>query len=148
MRLTTLIRHRPPPAGERPFRGRMSLLMPGPTRLSRCVALAALLTLAGCDVVALSFDGSRGLVVVLIEDGSGFPSGGYRVRVRQEGRSDRIAAIAAGSELRLAVAPDEPVELTLLLPAECRTTSPNPRTVQPDADATVQVSFALDCSST
>lgn len=119
-----------------------------PTIRVRYAVLAALLTVAGCDVVALSFDGSRGLVVVLIEDGSSFPSGGYRVRVHQDGRSDRIATIGTGSELRLAVAPDQPVELTLLPPAGCRTTSPNPRTVEPDADSTVQVSFALDCSST
>jgi hypothetical protein len=118
------------------------------TNRLRLAGFAALLGATGCDVVALSFDGSRGLVVVLIEEGDGLPSGGYRVRVHQDGWSDRTVTVAADGELHLAVAPDVPVQLTLLPPAGCRTVSPNPQTIHPDADATVQVRFALDCSST
>jgi hypothetical protein len=52
-----------------------------------------------------------------------------------------------GRELRLAVPDPEPVELTLLLPPECRATTPNPQTVVPDRDASVRASFGADCGT-
>ena len=113
-------------------------------RLAAAGALA--LGLGGCDVVALSFDGSSGLVVVVVSDDGGGPSRRYRVRARQEGHAERTVEIVPGRELRLPVTGSERVELTLLLPDGCGATTPNPQTVAPDRDATVRASFGAECT--
>ena len=108
-------------------------------------ALAAIsFAAAGCDLVALSFDGSSGLVVVVVSDGDG-PSRRYRVRASQDGQPDRTIEVTPGRELRLPVTRSEPVQLTLLLPDGCRATSENPQVVTPSADAQVRATFAAEC---
>lgn len=113
----------------------------------RCIALVATAVLASCEIVSLSFDGSNGLIVVVVSDGGTAWPGGYRIRTRQAGAADRIVAAAPGRELSLAVASTEPVELTLLLPTGCRTTSPNPLIVAPSGDSAARASFAVDCAA-
>lgn len=113
-------------------------------RIPRLAAAAALLAAGGCDVVALSFDGSSGLVVIVVSDDDG-PSRRYRVRARQEGHADRTVDVIAGRELRLPVTGSEPVELTLLVPTGCRATTPNPQTVVPSGAPDVRATFAAEC---
>jgi hypothetical protein len=105
---------------------------------------AVVLAAAGCDLdlVALSFDGSSGLVVVVISDDG---SRRYRVRARQEGHADRTVDVVPGRELRLPVTGTEPVELTLLLPDGCRATTPNPQVVAPAGAAHVHATFSAEC---
>ena len=114
------------------------------SRLALAALAATTLAAAGCDLVALSFDGSSGLVVVVVSDGDG-PSRRYRVRASQEGHPDRTVEVTPGRELRLPVTGSEPVVLTLLLPAGCRATSENPQVVTPSADSQVRATFAAEC---
>ena len=120
----------------------MSHALPNIVHLAAASAIG--LGLGGCDVVSLSFDGSAGLVVVVVSDREG-PSRRYRVRARQDGHPDRTVEVTPGRELRLAVTGAEPIELTLLLPSGCRATTPNPQTVIPDRDSNVRASFGADC---
>ena len=113
-------------------------------RLGLAAFAAATLAASGCDLVALSFDGSTGLVVVVVSDGDG-PSRRYRVRASQTGHPDQTVEITPGRELRLPVIGSEPVELTLLLPDGCRATSANPQVVTPSADSQVRATFAAVC---
>ena len=117
-------------------------------RCSQLLAGAAVvLAAAGCDLdlVALSFDGSSGLVVVVISDDGSGPSRRYRVRARQDGHADRTVDVVPGRELRLPVTGTEPVELTLLLPDGCRATTPNPQVVAPAGAAHVHATFSAEC---
>jgi hypothetical protein len=117
-----------------------------PPFIARQLAAGSIIGLgiAGCDVVAVSFDGSSGLVVVLVSGGDG-TSRDYRVRARQEGHPDRTVLVTPGHELRLTVMGDVPVELTLLLPSGCRATTPNPQIVVPAASPDIRASFDVRC---
>jgi len=114
------------------------------SRLALAALAATTLAAAGCDLVALSFDGSSGLVVVVVSDGDG-PSRRYRVRASQEGHPEQTVEVTPGRELRLPVTGSEPVVLTLLLPPGCRATSENPQIVTPSADSQVRATFAAEC---
>jgi hypothetical protein len=114
------------------------------SRLTLAALTVTTLATAGCDLVSLSFDGSSGLVVVVVSDGDG-PSRRYRVRASQEGHPDQTVEVTPGRELRLPVTGSEPVELTLLLPDGCGAISENPQVVTPSADSQVRATFAAEC---
>jgi len=116
-------------------------------RIMVALGLAGTAALAGCDSWALSFDGSSGLVVVIVSGDDPAPSGGYRIRTRQAGQPDRIVTVEPGRELRLDAPTADPIELTLLPPEGCRALGANPRTVTPAPDAVVRASFELECGA-
>jgi hypothetical protein len=105
-------------------------------------------TAASCDYWALSINGGVGFVAISVS-GDGVPpggSGGYRIRVRQDGVPDQVVTVAPGHELRIEAKGTGAVEVTLLVPDGCRVGSPNPQRVVPATDRTVQASFALACA--
>jgi hypothetical protein len=127
-------------------------LSTGTTRLitiGLVAAGAALVTAASCDYWALSVNGGTGLVFIAVGgDGTGAgATGGYRVRVRQDGVADRVVAVPAGRELELQATGTGPVELMLVTPTGCRVTSPNPLRLVPATDHAVHASFALACTA-
>lgn len=115
----------------------------------RRIVLAGLMPFAAaaCDYMALSFDGSLGLVVITVSDGHPQSPGGYRIRTRQAGAPERIVAVAPGKDLEIQTAGAEPIELTLLAPPDCRVVGPNPQLVTPASGHTVQASFQIECGS-
>ena len=113
----------------------------------RRLALSALVPLAAvaCDYMALSFDGSMGLVVITISD-DGYPApGGYRIRTRQAGVADRVVLVPTGGKLEIESTSSEPMELTLLEPLGCRVLGPNPQFVTPTGGQPVRAGFTIEC---
>ena len=106
---------------------------------------ALVASLAACDYVALSFDGSSGLVVIAISDDGVFPAGGYRIRTRQSGVADRMVAVGPGETVRLEFTSSAPVELTLEAPSSCAVSGANPRVIAPDPGRTIETTFAVAC---
>jgi hypothetical protein len=113
-------------------------------RLTFTPVLSAVL-LAGCDAWALSIGGDGLVFVGIVVDDGRRPRDGYRIRVRADGRVPYETTLPADGRLRLAPAPDGPVELTLLPPEGCRVIGPGTRVVTPAADGTARASFRLAC---
>ena len=113
----------------------------------RRIALIGLMPFAAaaCDYMALSFDGSLGLVVITVSDDYRRSPGGYRIRTRQVGAPERIVVVAPGKDLEIQTAGTEPIELTLLPPPDCRVVGRNPQIVTPASGHAVQASFQIEC---
>jgi hypothetical protein len=56
-----------------------------------------------------------------------------------------VVEVPPGRELRLEATGTGEVELTLLVPAGCRATSPNPQRLVPTPDRAVHAGFMLAC---
>ena len=126
-------------------------LKPQPTLMAplRRAVLAALLPLAAaaCDYMALSFDGSMGLVVITISDDDHPSPHGYRIRTRQAGAADRIVLVPAGGALEIEATSPEPMELTLFEPPDCRVIGRNPLLVTPTVGQPVRAGFTVECAA-
>ena len=108
------------------------------------LALAALLLLTACDQWALFVNTDGVLSVSIFSDGSQ-PQDRFRVRVRPPDGTARVVDVPASGPLALTGVAGSTVELTLLSPAGCRVSAPNPRTVSPGPDQTVGVVFNVHC---
>lgn len=119
------------------------------TRTTHPLALTlglSVLLLAGCDAWALSIGGD-GLIFVSVidDDGHRRPRGGYRIRVRADGRPPYEVALPPDGRLRLDPPADGPVELALVPPAGCRAVEPSALTVTPSDDGAARATFRLAC---
>ena len=112
----------------------------------RCAIVICMVLLTGCEFVALSVDTGTGLIVVRLEDDRRDRRDPYRMRIRQSGQPERMITARLETPVELTVPAASPVELTLFAPAGCSTLGPNPRTVEPAADATVTASFTVRCT--
>ena len=97
----------------------------------------------GCDRWALIVNGDGLLLIAVSDDGGG--RGGFRVRAREAEGPSRIMDVPTSGTLTLGNFAEGPLELTLLTPAGCRVTPPNPRTVSVNAGEPVNVGFEVHC---
>lgn len=105
------------------------------------------LAVAACDYMALSFDGSMGLVVITVSDDDYRSPHGYRIRARQAGTPDRIVLIPAGGNLEIEATGPESIELTLFEPPDCRVIGRNPLLVTPTPGQPVRAGFTVECAA-
>jgi hypothetical protein len=106
------------------------------------LVLTSLLTLVACDQWALSI-GGNGLLFIGVT-GDDHP-GRFRVRTREADGASRTLDVPASGQLSLRGLPAGTVELTLLLPPECRVAGPNPQTLTVTADQTASAAFDVRC---
>jgi hypothetical protein len=116
------------------------------TRWYLCSALAlggTLPSVAACDQWALRVNSDGLLSIQIVSDG-GRSQGRFRVRARQADGS-RVLDVPASGQLSLADLSPGKVELTLLLPAGCRVSGPNPRSMTLAPNDAVSVAFEVRC---
>jgi hypothetical protein len=109
--------------------------------LPAAVTLAGLL-LSACDQWALLVNSDGVLSITIISDGDG--PGRFRVRASQGGAT-RVLDVPASGRLSSSDFNAGEVELTLLPPAGCEVSGPNPRTLTVSAGEAVNVAFDVHC---
>jgi hypothetical protein len=102
--------------------------------------------LAACDYWSLQVNGDGLLLVTVIGDDRS-KGGGYRVRTRHPDGSTRTSDVPASGRLTMRSSGTGMLELTLLPPAECRVSPPNPRRLVVTADQQIDVAFDVNCNS-
>jgi hypothetical protein len=110
------------------------------------VALGSSSLLSGCDQWALSIDSNGLLFISIISDG-GQRQGGFRVRATQSGGLSRVMDVPSSGRLTLDGFSAGQVEVTLLPPAGCQVSSPNPQALQVGTGGGVNASFNVRCDS-
>lgn len=109
----------------------------------RATSCGALLCLAACEHWHLSVNADGLVFIAVVGD---VPAGDrFRVRIRQSDGGTRVANVPATGRLTLSHTAAGTLELTLLPPAGCRVSAPNPRVLTVAADETVRVSFDVRC---
>jgi hypothetical protein len=97
-----------------------------------------------CDQWALLVNSDGVLSITIVSDGNGRER--FRVRALQSDGISRIMDVPSSGTLTFGAFSPGELELTLLPPAGCRVTDPNPRTLLVDADERVNISFDVHCS--
>jgi hypothetical protein len=108
------------------------------------VAVGSSSLLLGCDQWALSIDSNGLLFISIISDG-GQRQGGFRVRAAQSGGLSRTMNVPSSGRLSLDGLSAGQVEVTLLPPAGCQVSSPNPQSLQVGTGGGVNATFNVRC---
>jgi hypothetical protein len=113
-----------------------------PVRSFLPAALILTALLSACDQWALFVNSDGVLSITIVSDGDG--PGRFRVRASQGGAT-RVLDVPASGQLSSSDFNAGEVELTLLPPAGCEVSGPNPRTLTVRADDAVNVAFDVHC---
>ncbi|MGZ8391587.1 MAG: hypothetical protein ACXWWK_01970 [Gemmatimonadales bacterium] len=109
------------------------------------LALGGLLYLAACDQWHLSIN-SDGLVFVSVIGEDVEPRHRFRLRTRGADQAVRTLDVPASGQLTVTAATDGPLELTLLMPEDCRVVGSNPRMLTVTAGREVRSAFGVRCT--
>ena len=105
-------------------------------------AVSPLLT--ACDQWALFVNSDGVLSITIVSDGDGRDR--FRVRAFQSDGISRIMDVPSSGNLTFGAFSAGELELTLLAPAGCRVSDPNPRTLMVNPDEQVSIVFDVHCS--
>jgi hypothetical protein len=101
--------------------------------------------LTACDYWSLSIN-SQGLflsISIVGDDDRGH--GRYRMRTRDSEGATRVLELPQSGQLPLRGFAPGPIEVTLLPPATCQVSGPNPRTISVSAEESPSLNFEVHC---